>query len=332
MTATAALQSPPEPPFDPSRVIDHPSGFFALSPRNQRFTIDGIEGFIAYRERGRHLIAFGGVHASAPDQACLLDAFLADAQARRRRVLVVQLRARQIGLFLDRGFTVNQFGTSFGLSLRRFTMAGSAKMRLRNKISRARKAGMRIVEVGRDVARDEATFARLRAVSDEWLRGKGKELDFMIGEIGAPEDALRRIFMALDTAGRPVGFITYVPVWGRAPGYLHDLTRRLPTAPPGAMELCNAQAIDRMTADGVEYLHFGFTPFITDAAELPGANRLASWLVRQLRKYGGMLYPAESQAQYKLKWAPDLVEREYLAARPMSLRGIFDLLILTRSI
>jgi lysylphosphatidylglycerol synthetase-like protein (DUF2156 family) len=98
------------------------------------------------------------------------------------------------------------------------------------------------------------------------------------------------------------------------------------------MELCNVHAIDRMKADGVTHLHFGFTPFITDGAELPGANRLASWLVRQLRRHGGALYPAENQAQYKLKWAPDLVEREYLAARPISLRSIFDLLILTRSI
>ena len=60
--------------------------------------------------------------------------------------------------------------------------------------------------------------------------------------------------------------------------------------------------------------------------------KLASWLVRQLRRYGGPLYPAESQARYKLKWAPDIVECEYLAARPISFRGILDLMILTRSI
>ena len=138
--------------------------------------------------------------------------------------------------------------------------------------------------------------------------------------------------MAVDTFDRPVGFITYVPVWGRTPGYLHDLTRRLPTAPPGAMELCNAHAIERMIAEGVEYLHFGFTPFMTDGREHPGASKLASWLVRQLRRHGGALYPAERQARYKLKWAPDVVEREYLAARPISLRAILDLMILTRSI
>ena len=45
-----------------------------------------------------------------------------------------------------------------------------------------------------------------------------------------------------------------------------------------------------------------------------------------------MLYPAMSQARYKLKWGPDIVEREYLAARPLSIRGVIDLLRLTRSL
>lgn len=154
----------------------------------------------------------------------------------------------------------------------------------------------------------------------------------MVGEIGGEQDTWRRIFMVLDETGLPIAFITYVPVWGRRPGYLHDLTRRLPTAPPGAMELCNAHAMEQMIAERVEFLHFGFTPFIVNGSELPGASRVAAWMVRLLHRYGKAIYPAESQARYKLKWGPDVLEREYLAARPLSVRGILDLLLLTRSI
>ncbi|HEY2106174.1 MAG TPA: DUF2156 domain-containing protein, partial [Candidatus Binataceae bacterium] len=285
-------QSASGPEFDPSALIDHPSGFFALSARNQRFTTDGIAGFIAYREKGRHLFAFGGIHAGVPVQGELLDRFLDHARTRGRRVAVVQVRQSQTGLFLERGFTVNQFGTSFGLDLRRFSLRGTAKMQLRNKLSRARKAGARIVEVGVEVPRDASTFARLSAVSEQWLRGKGKELDFMIGEIGDQKESRRRIFMAVDGLDRALAFITYVPAWGQAPGYLHDLTRRLGCAPAGTMELCNAFAIERMTAEGAPFLHFGFTPFITGATELPGASQAAAWAIQQLRKYGGFVYPA----------------------------------------
>lgn len=333
MIAARALPPVEGLPCDPSVVIDHPSGFLGLSPRNQRFTVAGIPGFVAFREQGRHLIALGGIHAPVPQQAALLDGFLALAEACRRRVIVVQLRAPQVPLFLCRGFTVNQLGTSFGLTLRRFTLRGSDKMQLRNKISRARRARLRVAEVGVDLPRSEATFARLHAVSRAWLDGKGrKELDFMIGELGRPEEAWRRIFVALDPAAQSVAFISYVPAWGSTPGYLHDLTRRLPTAPPGALELINAHAIEQMTAAGVPHLHFGFTPFVVDGSEPPGASRWAAWAVRALYRHGGALYPAATQAQYKLKWMPDVIEREYIAARPLSVRAILDLLLLTRSL
>ena len=43
--------------FDPAAVIDHPSGYLALSPRNLVFRVPGSSGFIAYRKHGIHWIA-----------------------------------------------------------------------------------------------------------------------------------------------------------------------------------------------------------------------------------------------------------------------------------
>jgi lysylphosphatidylglycerol synthetase-like protein (DUF2156 family) len=208
-------------------------------------------------------------------------------------------------------------------------------MKLRNKIKRARAAGLRTLEVGTDpgLLRSAATFARLSQVSEGWLRKKGKkELAFMIGELGEPADTRRRIFAVLDTAEQIQGFITYVPASGERPGYLHDLTRRAPTAPPGTMELCNAEAIAQLQREAVAYLHFGFTPFVVDAPEGPYASRGLAWGRRLLGKYGRAIYPAQSQIDYKLKWGPQIIEPELLAARPLSLRALIDLLVVTRSI
>lgn len=354
--------------------IDHPSGYLALSDRNSFFARDtgrsapalaasepdSDEGFIAYRRHGRHLFVFGGVHAPPAQQAPLLDDFLAYAQDQRCAVVAVQLRGPQLALFAERGFTVNRFGTSFGLRLDGFRWGGTRRMKLRNKIGRARRLGLRVVEVGHEIPRSPQTFAALSAISDRWLHRKGKkELDFMIGELGPPEDPRRRIFVVLrpdgdrtdcdistgkncDISSRNgfadtwIGFITYVPVYGQQPGYLHDLTRRLPDAPPGAMELCNAEAMARLQADGASFLHFGFTPFVVDADDsIPASVRSSRWLghaVRLLYRHGGRIYPAQSQADYKRKWGPDLIEPEYVAARPLSLRAIWDLLRITRSL
>lgn len=320
-------------PCDPAQVVNHPSGFLGLSSRNQIFSMAGTPGFITYRKRGGHLVAFGGVHAEEKHWRALLDGFLQRAKEQRCRVLAVQIRANQVTLFRDRGFTVNQFGTSFALELKTHSLQGTRKMKLRNKIARAKAAGLKVLELGVDLPRNRESYELLHTVSGQWLKHKGKkELDFMIGEIGVPEDAARRIFLVMNSENEPVAFITYVPVWGERPGYLHDLTRRVPDAPVGAMELCNHVAMERLRATGAEYLHFGFTPFITEGDEPPGASKAMTWLISKLRVHGRAIYPAETQADYKLKWGSDIREPEFFAARPLSLRAVFDTLTLTRSI
>lgn len=316
-----------------SAFIDHPSGFLALSPRNIRFAPAGSAGFIAYRKFGATRFLFGGVHAPVNERAGLLKEFLAAARRQGCGVVAVQVRRDQAELFAAHGFVVNRFGQSFGVRLDRFALAGGDRVKLRNKIKRARSAGLVVHEVGRELPRDAGMFARLRAVSAGWLRVKGKpELDFMIGEIGEPGETRRRIFAALDERGEIRGFISYVPAYGATPGYLHDLTRRTPDAPPGTMELINAEAIARLRGEGVAHLHLGFTPFVATGPEPTGASRVVSTVLRLLGSHGRFIYPAQSQVDYKRKWGPDIFEDELLAFHPLSLRAIVDLLKVTRSL
>ena len=315
-------------------VLEHPSGYLALSQRNRMFVVDDIPGFIAYRTKGKHLWLFGGVHAHPEHAGALLDRFLEFANERHYRVAAVQVRESQVDLFAGRGFTVNQLGSTYAVSLSSFTLGGGPKMQLRNKIQKARRLGLKVVELGKDVPKDESWYAKIGEISRLWLEDKGKkELDFMVGEVGGPDDHDRRIFVVVDGSENPVAFISYVPVWGsERPGYLHDLTRRMPDAPSGAMELCNAEAIARLRAEGVKYLHFGFTPFIIDGTDGESSSPLVTRIIQWLRNHGQRIYPADSQAAYKIKWGTDVIEHEYVAARPISLRAVFDLLLLTRSV
>ena len=180
----------------------------------------------------------------------------------------VQVRQSQVDLFASRGFTVNQLGTTFAVSLKDFSLGGGPKMQLRNKIQKARRLGLKVVELGKDVPRDASWFAKLDEISERWLEEKGKkELDFMVGEIGGPDDQDRRIFLVLDADERPIAFISYVPVFGNErPGFC-TLDPQSARRPLGAMELCNAEAIARLKVEGIEYLHFGFTPFIIGGEE-----------------------------------------------------------------
>ena len=239
--------------MDPSKYVDHPSGFLAMSSSNRRFAISGSPGFIAYRDQGRHRISLAGVLAPSNAQAALLDAFLAETQRQGLKPLLVQLPQQQVQLCVERGMTVNQLGSTFILSLDGYSLRGSRKMKLRNKIKRARDAGMSVVELGVDRPWSKSMDRQLSEINERWLTAKRKkELQFMVGELGPKEDRNRRIFVVQNRSGTPCGFITYVPAWCRHPGYLHDISRRDPSGPVGMMELCNAFAIERLIQEGVK--------------------------------------------------------------------------------
>jgi len=311
--------------------VDHPSGYLAVAPRNTLFVRPGREGFVAYRRQGRYRLNLGGVQAPADTREGLLRAFLDDARAQGDRVVAVQVRREQVELFRRHGLAAAQLGSSYALDLATFSLAGGARLKLRNKIARARRAGVVAVELGRDRPFSAVQWRAVEQVSRAWLGAKhAPELDFLVGELGAPGERERRVFLA-EQDGRALGFITYVPAWGARPGWLHDLTRRLPGAPPGVMELVNATAALRFAGEGARFLHFGLTPFVVDEDEPDADSRTLARVIRLLGRHA-FVYPARSQADYKLKWAPDVIEREWIAFDRVSLGAVWALLAVTRSL
>jgi lysylphosphatidylglycerol synthetase-like protein (DUF2156 family) len=318
--------------MDAAAFIDHPSGFLACSAANRRFMLRDIEGFIGYRQHGGHRIAFGGVHGPEHARAQLLRRFLDDARSAGRRALFVQVPARQVALFEAQGATVNRLGSTFAVALAGYTLRGTSKISLRNKIHRAERAGLRVLELGRDCPASATLLAQIRSISEAWLQRKAKkELNFMVGVASDANDRLRRTFVAIDASGNAAAFVTYVPAWGERAGYLHDLSRRRPDAPPGTMELVNYLAMRRMQEEGVAYLHFGFTPFVLTGDEPASASTTMGCVAKLLYRYGSFVYPAQSQADYKRKWGSDVFP-EYLAGFPLSLSGVVALLRLTRAL
>jgi lysylphosphatidylglycerol synthetase-like protein (DUF2156 family) len=321
------------------RHAQNPVAFLAVNQQTRHFRCPGIDGLIAYRCAGRrHLVQLGGVFARQKEQATLLGAFLTAARHDRRRVLAVQLQRSDAELYAAHGFTINQLGASYARSLKGFQLSGGPFIKLRNKISRARRAGVQVFEIGVDAPADFKLWPQLRKIDTAWLHAKGrhtKELAFLIGERGGPADSERRLFVAKKD-DYPIAYISFSPVFGRHGGWLHDLTRRAPDAPPGVMELIVLTAMNRFRDEGVGYFHFGFTPFTSLDADydLPYArSRAAASAVSLLARHGAAIYPAKDQVAYKLKWAPDLVQPDYIGFQGRAnLSAIWQLLRLTGAI
>jgi len=336
----APLEAPPERPGLRAlrRHAEHPSAYLALNAGTRWFTTPGVDGLCAFRESGRWWFQLGGPIAAPAERAVLQAAFERAAAAKRRRVCAVQLRPEELAPFQAAGYRINQLGAAYSVDLARFSTRGKPFVRLRNKVNRARRAGVEVGELGRELPRDAAAWAELEALTARWLGGKGrgaKLLRFLTGELGRPDDDERRVFVAR-RGGAAVGFVTYGPSFGPRPGRLHDLSRRDPDGPPGVMELVNLTAIERFRSEGVPWLHLGVTPFAGLAPERdaePTRSRLVGWLTRLLAERGEALYPARSQAAYKRKWLPDLVAPVYVAWRGRYRPSMtWRLLTLTRAV
>ncbi|MEW2634958.1 DUF2156 domain-containing protein [Streptomyces sp. NPDC048389] len=311
---------------------DNPSAFLAVNEGNEHFEGSG-QGVITYRRAGGYFIQFGGVFAAKEQQRTLLEEFGRYARSQRRKIVGIQLQQTDVGLFAAAGFTVNQVGSSYSVHLPEFTLRGTKFMKLRNKISRAKRSGLEV----RELPYDEDVRNRIGEIDRHWLRSKGKhvkEIEFLVGQVGGPAQEYRRLFVGL-IEDRPVAYISYSPAYGSRPGWLHDLSRRLPDVMPGVMEAINAAAIERFTEERAEWLHFGFTPFtgLDLACEVPGNSALTGKFMRLLAEKGGSVYPAATQLAYKEKWGPHSVLPEYLAFQGgASFGAIWQVLRVTKSI
>jgi lysylphosphatidylglycerol synthetase-like protein (DUF2156 family) len=263
-------------------------------------------------------VQLGGPFAAPEQQGRLLDRFLDSAAGQGRRVVAVQLLAEDTAAYVDRGFAVNQLGADYARSLDGFGLAGKKHVPLRNKLSRARRAGVRVEEVGVDTLPDAGLAAQLAELDAVWLRSKGsrvRELAFLVGERGGPAGSMRRLFIARAADGDVLAYVSFAPAYGRHGGWLHDLSRRRPDAAPGSLELVVVTAVERFRAEGAAYLHFGFTPFTGQdpVHRVRGGSPLADRAVRLLADKGAGSTRQPTSWPYKLKWAPDLVQAEYIA-------------------
>jgi len=318
------------------RWCDDPSGILALNTGTAAYRTASLPGFIAYRRSGGWLIQLGGVHAPADARGPLLRAFRAHARALGCRVLAVQVQRHDAEELAAEGFTVNQLGASYAMPVESFTLTGRRYVRLRNKISRARRAGVAVelTTVDRLPPADRNGLAQL---DREWLRAKGRftrPMRFMVGELDGPAARLRRLAVARQE-GRLVGYVSLSPVFGSRPGWLHDLSRRASDATPGTMELLVTQCLSACVEQGAAWWHFGFTPFtgLDSGWALGRPSPSVDRLVRFLAAHGETVYPAASQLDYKQKWGHLQTLPDYLGfdGRPR-LSGVLGLLRATNLI
>jgi lysylphosphatidylglycerol synthetase-like protein (DUF2156 family) len=295
---------------------DHPSGFLALDPGNAFFVDDS--GFVAYRRAGRYRFVFGGPVGSAADEAQIFDRFLQDSERAGHRVVAVQVPERSLDLFVQRGFVLNQLGSTYTVDLSRATLDGPVMRKPRQGVRRGERAGGRVLEVGVDLPWTEHLREQLDTVDARWLGQSGKSakpLRFMVGSRHGDLRDQRRLFV-VEHAGRIIGYSQCVPAFGSRPGWLYDLNRLEPGSPDvGDLQVWSV--MKRLQEEGAPYFHLGFTPFaeldLSSSSTAVPSSRVGALLLRLLTEHGERLYPTAGAVAWKRKWQPVTVAPEYIA-------------------
>ncbi|PKV89032.1 DUF2156 domain-containing protein [Streptomyces sp. TLI_146] len=284
---------------------ENPSAFLAMNEGKEYFTVAGRPGVIPYRDTGGQLRQSAGVIAPHDGQEPLLRAFIQFAAERRRKVVATRLRRPEAQLFARCGFTVNQAGSSYSVYLPEFHLGGPRLADLRLAVSRAWLAGLRAAE-----AADGDNAARRGEVADG-----------------------RRVFEGR-IGDEVVASVTYLPVFGTRPGWLHHTAHRAPGAPQGALEAVGLEAVRVFAAEEAQWLHLGFTPFAGLGAqyELGSASVLAARLLRLAAERGEWRHTAAGRLAHQRIWDPHLVQPGYLAWQGRAAAGALgELLRLAKS-
>ncbi|HEY2990830.1 MAG TPA: DUF2156 domain-containing protein [Candidatus Binatia bacterium] len=286
------------------------NSYVLLEGPKSYFTSPNVDGFLAYQvSRGIALIA--GDPVCAPEEARrLINDF---ALAMMRPIGAYQVSPRMLESFREAGFDDVQIGKEAVFDLNRFTLCGGKMELVRAATSKATRAGVAVSEHHPFAPDAEAINDELKAISHEWLKGKGNhELGFVLGSPGLEEPSAKRYFIARTEggAGRIEGFIVCEPIYGRC-GYYLDVTRRRPDAVRGTMELLTAEIFRLLHNEGYAMASMGLAPLaLLDDPDLAD-HRLLARLMRFVYQRVDFNYDFKLLYRYKAKYHPHAWEPRY---------------------
>ena len=247
--------------------------FFALRRDKSYLFSPSRRAFLAYRVvAGTALVSGDPVGEDAE-----IDELLAELQrivrARGWRLAVVGASGEQLGRYRALGLKPVPIGEEAVLRPQEFSLEGRAIRKVRQSVSRVRKAGYSF----RIAAADEvgpALEAELEDVSTAWLRGERERgFSMSIDDLHVPGTMLA---LAEDADGRVGGFLHLAPSPAGG-GWSLSTMRRRPDAPNGVTEFLVVEALAWARGMGASELSLNFcalTDFLAPERVTTPARRL----------------------------------------------------------
>lgn len=265
------------------------------------------QAFIMYQISGDSWIAFGDPVGPASHHEDLAWAFRELVDRHDGRTVFYQVTDESLALYVDLGLTLSKIGEDASVSLRDFSLQGSARAELRQADNRAKKYGATFEVVPR--AALASIMTEFRRVSDSWLADKTTaEKGFSLGSYS--EEYIANFDCAVVKVDDKI--VAFTNLWpAPARGELSvDLMRYDQQAPKGIMDYLFVELMLWGTANGYQSFNLGMAPLagLEDRPLAPLWHRVGHLIFT----HGENFYNFEGLRSYKNKFDPDWQPR-YLA-------------------
>jgi lysyl-tRNA synthetase class 2 len=285
--------------------------FFKLRADKHHFFDRGRQAFVGYRIEAGTLLVSGDPVGPPEALPGLLRDLCGFAEARGLALGVVGASEEFAELAAGAGLASFYIGDEGIVELASFSLQGRAIRKVRQAVTRARKAGL-TVSLRTVGELSESEFRALEDVSNRW-RGEEPERGFSMAIDSLRGDHLREslVVIARDATGDVRGFLHFAPCFGR-PAVSLGLMRRDRDSVNGLTEFLVASAIEMLRERGIEEMSLNFAAF---ARLLRDPDNLFERVLGRLVALANPFFQIESLYRFNAKFSPRWQPRYLLYER-----------------
>jgi len=230
----------------------------------------------------------------------LLRTLVRFAEERGLRLAALGVSPASRELFEQAGLRALYLGDEAIVDTERFSLEGRAIRKVRQSVSRLRKAGYRttIAELG---SLDDETLCRLEQIATDWRRGAPERgFTMAMDSLRNPHGERTLVVSATDETGAVRGFLHFVPTYGRDAVSL-SFMRRDHDTPNGLTEFLIVEAIERLRTRGIAEVSLNFAAF---ARLLTEPENVLERVAARVLRWADAWFQIESLYRFNAKFDP----------------------------
>jgi phosphatidylglycerol lysyltransferase len=268
-----------------------------------RYWFCGDDACVGYVDTGRAWVAAGSPVAPPERFAEVSERFAAAAMAAGRRVCCFATEAR---FHAAAGWSSLRIGDQPIWAPGDWSAVLRDSRSLREQLRRAQAKGVTVRALGpAELAPGQPIRSALDGLIARWLASRSlAPMAFLVHVDPFTFPGERRTFVA-ERDGRPVGFLSAIPIYAR-PGWFFEDFLRDPDAPNGTVELLVDAGMRAAAAERMPYVTLGLVPL---------SGEISPWL-RAARRWGKSLYDFDGLRAFKAKLKPRAWDPIFLSYPP----------------